>query len=111
MNRTIKIIREVNDQAGNFYENAVALGDHAAKALGKTRRAQMTSLENIAESALKRTDVYDFIKKQIARHDEWRKPYKDAKEGFGERLRTYLEEKLPSRITVIQNSVGPDHTF
>ncbi len=62
MNRTIRCIREVNDQAGNFYEDAVALGDHAAKALGKARRAQMTSLENIAESALKRTDVYDLSK-------------------------------------------------
>jgi hypothetical protein len=111
MNRTIKIIREVNDQAENFYRDAEALGDHAAEALGKARRAQMTSLENIAESALKRTDVYDFIKKQIARHDDWRKPSKDSKQGFGERLQAYLEKDLSPRITVIQNSVGTDDTI
>lgn len=110
MNRTIKIIREVNDQAENFYRDAVGLGDHAADALGKARRAQMTSLENIAESALKRTDVFDFIKKQIARHDDWRKPFKDTKQGFGERLQAFLEEKLPPRITIIQNSLGTDDT-
>ena len=64
----------------------------------------MTSLENIAESTMKSTDVFDFIKKQIARHDEWRKSFKDhkdANQGFGERLKTYLEKSLPPKITTI----------
>ena len=30
MNRTMKIIREVNNQAELFYSEAVGLGDHAA---------------------------------------------------------------------------------
>jgi hypothetical protein len=109
MNQTMKIIREVNYQAELFYNDAVSMGDHAASALGKERRAQMTSLENIAESTLKSTDVFDFIKKQIARHDDWRKPYKhhtDPKQGFGERLKIYLEKDLPPRTTTVCNSAG-----
>jgi len=109
MNRTMKIIREVNNQAEDFYRDAVGLGDHAADALGKARRAQMTSLENIAESAMKSSDVFDFIKKQIARHDDWSKAFKghkDGNKGFGERLKTYLEKELPPKITIICNSVG-----
>ena len=109
MNRTMKIIREVNYQAELFYNEAVGLGDHAAHALGKARRSQMTSLENIAESTLKSTDVFDFIKKQIARHDEWRKSFKDhkdPKQGFGERLKIYLEKDLPPKITTICKSAG-----
>ena len=109
MNRTMKIIREVNYQAELFYHDAVNMGDHAASALGKERRAQMTSLENIAESTLKSTDVFDFIKKQIARHDDWRKPFKqhtDPHQGFGERLKIYLEQDLPPKITIVCKSSG-----
>ena len=112
MNRTMKIIREVNNQAELFYSDAVGLGDHAAYALGKARRSQMTSLENIAESTMKSTDVFDFIKKQIARHDDWRKPFKDhkdANQGFGERLKTYLEKSFPPKIDTICHSVGIDN--
>jgi hypothetical protein len=109
MNSTTKIIREVNNQAELFYSEAVGLGDHAADALGKARRSQMTSLENIAESTMKSTDVFDFIKKQIARHDDWRKSFKDhkdANQGFGERLKTYLEKELPPKTAIISESVG-----
>ena len=109
MNQTMKIIREVNYQAELFYEEAVSMGDHAASALGRDRRAQMTSLENIAESTLKATDVFDFIKKQIARHDHWRKPsrhHTDPQQGFGERLRVYLEQSLLPRISAVCEAAG-----
>ncbi len=109
MNRKMKIIREVNYQAELFYSDAVGLGDHAAAALKKTHRSQMTSLENIAESTLKVTDVFDYLKKQISRYEYWRKPLrdqKDAHEGFGERLKTYLETKLPERIVPISTAIG-----
>ena len=113
MNRKMKIIREVSNQAELFYNDAVGLGDHAAIALKKTHRSQMTSLENIAESTFKTTDVFDYIKKQIARYDYWRKPLreqKDANEGFGERLKAYLETKLPSRIDSVSKAVGTEDT-
>ncbi|MGI9061244.1 MAG: hypothetical protein ACR2H5_22005 [Ktedonobacteraceae bacterium] len=109
MNRKMKIIREVNHQSELFYSDAVGLGDHAASALKKTHRSQMTSLENIAESTLKVTDVFDYLKKQISRYDYWRKPLpdqKDAHEGFGERLKTYLETKLPESIVPISTAIG-----
>jgi hypothetical protein len=109
MNQKMKIIREVNTQAELFYNDAVGLGDHAASALKKEHRSQMTSLENIAESTLKTTDVFDYIKKQIARYEYWRKSLreqKDSNEGFGERLKSYLETKLPERIVTISKAVG-----
>jgi len=109
MNRKMKIIREVNNQAEMFYSDAVGLGIHAASALKKKHRSQMTSLENIAESTLKTTDVFDYLKKQIARYDYWRKPLReqrDANEGFGERLKNYLETKLPERIITVSKAVG-----
>jgi hypothetical protein len=61
MNSEMKIISEVNIQAEDFYDDAVALGDLAAVMLEENHRSQMTSLENIAESTLKTSDVFDYI--------------------------------------------------
>ena len=105
MNREMQIILEVNVQAENFYEKAVQLGDHAAKVLGSRRRSQMTGLENITDSALKKTDIFDYIKRQTARFSFWRQsvPYNKSQgsshnavddKGFGERLLYYLEKDL-----------------
>lgn len=104
MNSEMKIIREVSIQAENFYEDAVKLGDHAAFALKAVHRAQITSLESIAESTFKTSDVFDYIKKHIARFPYWRQSFSehtDAKIGFGERLMDYLENKLPRKLTII----------
>ena len=49
MNQKMKIIREVNNQAELFYNDAVRLGDYAASMLTNRHRSQMTSLENIAD--------------------------------------------------------------
>jgi len=107
MNPEMKIIREVNIQAENFYNAAVKLGDHAAYTLKAQHRSQMTNLENIAESAFKATDILDYIKKQTARFTYWRQPFpedKDANTGFGERLKDYLENQLQ---TTLVNICGP----
>lgn len=100
MNPEMKVIREVNIQAENFYEDAARLGDHAAFALKASHRSQMTSLENIAESTLKSSDVFDYIKKQTARFPYWRQsaPGQSNGEGFGERLKIYLEKELKQRL-------------
>ena len=66
MNPEMKIIREVSIQAEDFYDDAVKLGDHAAFALKAAHRSQMTSLENIAESTFKTSDIFDYIKKQTS---------------------------------------------
>jgi len=104
MNPEMKIIREVSIQAENFYDDAVKLGDHAAYALKAAHRSQITSLESIAESTFKTSDVFDYIKKQIARFHYWRQPFpehKDTNQGFGERLKQYLENDLSKKLTTI----------
>ncbi len=75
MNRNMRIIREVNDQAEQFYPRAEKLGTLAARMIDKGHRAQLTSLENIAETTLKSSDIYDYIKKQMARtnFEGWRR--------------------------------------
>jgi hypothetical protein len=100
MNPEMKIIREVSIEAEDFYEQAVSLGDHAAEALKARHRSQMTGLENIAESTFKTSDVFDYIKKQTARFSHWQKPFselKNSNQGFGERLKNYLENDLAKR--------------
>lgn len=106
MNDEMKVVREVNIQAEGFYGDAESMGRHAAEALGrneppgKKRRSQMTSLENIAEGALKTSDVFDYIKKQTARFEDWRKGYTEGEQSygpFGLRLKDYLEKNIAGR--------------
>src|SRR5947208_5905052 len=101
MNIEMKIIREVSLEAEECYPETVKLGDHAAYALKSRHRSQLTSLENIAESTFKTSDILDYIKKQIARFSHWRQPDPTAsnpQQGFGERLKDYLEKDLPARV-------------
>jgi hypothetical protein len=116
MNREMQIIREVNIQAEMFYPDASKLGDHAAFVIGRSRRSQMTGLENIADSALKTSDIFDYIKRQTARFSFWRQSFphdnqtgaaRDATDtmAFGERLIHHLQDALAERRDVI---CGPD---
>ena len=96
MNQGMKIIKEVAQVADrdDFYGKAETLGEIASRAFGERRRSQMTSLENIANSTLKVTDVLDFIKKQFAKsklNEDWRK------EDFGIELKKYIEQSLRKR--------------
>ena len=107
MNKDMQIIREVNIQAENFYEDAVEFGDHAAFALTKAHRSQMTGLENIAESTPKASDILDYIKRQTARFSYWRQSFpgeRPSDEAFGERLKNYLEKELRTKRDAICNT-------
>ena len=107
MNKQMQIVREVNVQAEIFYEDAVQHGDHAAYALTKAHRSQMTGLENIAESVLKASDILDYIKRQTARFPYWRQSFpgeKPSDEAFGERLKNYLEGELLKKRNAICNA-------
>ncbi len=109
MNPEMKIIREVSIQAEDFYDDAVRLGDHAAFALTDRHRSQMTSLENIAESTFKTSDIFDYIKKQTARFTYWRKPLPEnqgSSFGFGESLKNYLEKNLISNLRTVCERLG-----
>ena len=103
MNNEMKIIYEVSNQAEKYYQDAIDLGDHAAHVLKAAHRSQMTSLENIAESTFKTSDVFDFIKKQTARFSYWRQSMpenasttenKKANQPFGPSLKDFLEQTL-----------------
>lgn len=87
----MKVIREVNIQAEAFYQEAKKLGDQAADAFGEKHRAQITGLENIAETALKTSDIFDYVKLQTARHEQWRTG------NFGKTLIERLETELANR--------------
>ena len=103
----MKIISEVNNEAENFYEDAIQLGDHAAYALKAAHRSQVTSLEGIAESTLKTSDVFDYIKKQTARFPYWREGFPEhASQGLGERLLKYLEDDLVKKRDEICKKLG-----
>jgi len=109
VNQAMKIKREVSIQAEDFYEDAKGLGDHAASALKANHRSQMSELENIAESALKTSDILDYVKKQTARFPYWRQgypPYKNPEEAFGERLKNYLEQDLAHKRVGICKRLG-----
>jgi hypothetical protein len=84
----MSILRAVALQADNFYAKAETLGKKAADALGKKRRSQINGLEGMANSALKTTDVFDFIKLRTARHKEWRG------DDWGVELLEYLSRDL-----------------
>jgi hypothetical protein len=104
VNQEMKIVREVSLQAEGFYYDAESMGKHAAEALGEKRRTQMTGLENIAEGALKTSDVFDYIKKQTARFEDWRKDYTEGGQSrgpFGLRLKDYLETEIARRRDII----------
>jgi hypothetical protein len=104
------IMLRINEQAELFYDKSQELGILAAQSFTEERgeerqqrhRSQMTNLENIAETTSKATDVLDYIKKQIARQEEWRN------KNFGEILKSYIESNLKADVPIICASVGID---
>src|SRR6266704_5723884 len=106
MKKRIELIIRVNKEAGSeeFYQKSQDLGILAAQSFreeqGRERqqrhRAQMTGLENIAETTLKVTDVLDYVKKQIARQPGWTKTYQGK--SFGESLKRYIENNLKADV-------------
>lgn len=114
MNRRMKIIVYVNEQADTkiFYDKSQELGMLAVKSFQEQRsgtkknqhRAQMTSLENIAETTLKVSDVLDYIKKQTAHQDGWKNEYEGKR--FGESLKNYIEHDLDNIRNDVCRNVG-----
>lgn len=68
----LQAMREVAEQADKFYKEAENLGTAAAKSFTSRHRKQITDLEEVANSAMKVTDVINHIKNQTARRDTWR---------------------------------------
>lgn len=121
MKREMQIKLEVSIQAEQFYDDAIQLGDHAAYAVKKKHRTQLTGLENVAESAMKVSDILDYVKRQTARLPYWRQAFVQEQQGsqkekaawhsiypgdaadkeFGERLKHYLEHVLAEKRDVL----------
>lgn len=68
----------------------------------------MTGLENIAETTMKVSDVLDYIKKQTARQDGWKKEY--AGKLFGEILKNYIEHDLDDIRKNVCSKIGIGNT-
>jgi len=106
MRLRMTILQKVNAEAEKFYESSKDLGtlvehalrsEEAQKPDSKERhRAQMTGLENVAESAMKYTDILDYIKKQFARQgiEAWRKDLIAENLSYGQELRALIEKYL-----------------
>ncbi|MBU0496244.1 MAG: hypothetical protein KKA73_07105 [Chloroflexi bacterium] len=84
----MRMLREVALRADGFYPTAERLGHKAAKELTERKRAQITGLESIANSALKTSDVFDFIKIRTARQKEWQNGH------WGSELLKFLSQDL-----------------
>jgi hypothetical protein len=104
MNYETQVMLEISFESDDFYPQAADFGSHAAEALKDEHRAQLTGLENIAESTFKISDILDYIKKQTARFPHWRHTLargENAQQGFGDRLRAYLENDLAKRRDIV----------
>lgn len=111
LNKRTMIMIRVNEQAEQFYEQSQKLGILAAQSFQEVRgvekgrhRAQMTGLENIADTTLKVSDVLDYIKKQIARRQGWTTLIDG--QSFGEKLKNYIEKDLEGARNKVCASVG-----
>lgn len=96
----IKILRQVALRADIFYGKAEELGSKAATALGKDKRSQISGLEGIANSALKTSDVFDFIKLRTARQAPWK--------DWGPALLNFLRKDLRKERKRICDTLGMD---
>lgn len=98
----MKMLREVTLRADSFYDTAQDIGTKAASGLTDKKRAQISGLEGIANSAQKTSDVFDYIKLRTARQKEWRK------DNWGASLLDYLSQDLRERRKEICAGLGVD---
>jgi hypothetical protein len=96
----MEMLREVSLRADNFYGEAEKLGTIAAKALTDKKRSQISGLQATANSALKTTDVFNYIKLRTARQPEWQQG------RWGIELLEYLSRDLRTDRKEICGDLG-----
>ena len=96
----LKTMREVGMHLDGLYTKIQELGTLAATSLGGGKRAQITGLESIANSALKVGDVRDYIKIRTARQREW------LTHGLGKELLAFIENDLERKRTETCKTLG-----
>lgn len=92
MNLQMQIHKEVELRLDDMYSKTQELGKLAVKVFGRGRgKTQLRNLENIANSSLKVSDVLDYIKRQTARMNEWKK------QDFGIKMLDYVQQGIDAR--------------
>jgi len=114
--RRMKMMHHVAAEADRFYPRAEELGQLAADALTSRRRAQMTNLESIANSALRVSDVLDYIKIRTARSEkgkDWRKGRLGEKllEFIGQTLKTEHHNRACLALDISQDSAEGQQVY
>jgi len=99
MSLQMKIHREVELQIDSMYEKSEEFGELAVKVFEEVRgKSQLRNLENIVNSTLKVSDVLDYIKRQTARLNEWKK------DNFGTKMLDYIQKDIADmKETVFKN--------
>lgn len=106
MSLQMKIHREIELQLDEMYDKSQELGELAVKVLGRDRgKSQLRNLENIANSTLKVSDVLDYLKRQTARMQEWKK------QGFGTRMLQYIQKDIVDMRETIFGHLTKDEEF
>lgn len=103
MTRDLLFIENISVQADTFYKDAEHFGAWASEAFGSRSRSQLTSLENIANSTRKVSDVKDYIKKQTARREPWQN--RSGQGMFGKTLLKFIEDDLEGKAQTVCNSI------
>lgn len=96
MNTRMSMLKEIaiKTDASAFRRKTKELGNTAATIFSEKHTSQVKGLENIANSALKVSDVLDYIKRQTGRakaNEGWKR------EHFGQTLLEYIEDNLTKR--------------
>lgn len=87
MNRQLQLVRAVALVADAIYDVSTEFGARMARQIsGERGLSQIKGLEAIANSALRASDVLDYVKRQTARHNEW------FDDGLGVDLLAYLTD-------------------
>src|SRR5438128_568595 len=119
MKRSMLIVQQVSLRADAFYDHGQKFGQWAAQT--GMRRAQITELENVANSSLKVSDILDYLKKQTAKSKngrEWRQHLTTPQEAgtetdanpvqqqLGPEMITFISDRLRRERDVVCNGVG-----
>jgi len=104
----MKVLKEVGIRVDKLRGNTEDLGKTAAEGFGDKHKSQMKNLETIANSALKVSDVLDYIKRQTGRakpNQEWKY------QQFGKNLLGMVEKTLKQERDSICGKLAIDDDF
>jgi len=104
--KRMQILLEVAFEADRFYGQIQTLGNKAAEALTGRKRSQLTNLQGIANSALKVSEVLDYIKTQTARDKKANRDHGWHRDDFGRTLLQFIEVTLAQTKTSIYQRIN-----